>query len=181
MTHHGQAGGMDKVSIGLRGWRFDEDAVLTEDGDLKAYGEMDPDVRERVLRLDRLVEAPCDACWLIHGDANVQQCRVATVVYGEPFEEVVLCDEHEPDFLYWFHECGGVELAGTDEFEDGFHEWFLDGGRAPEGYGGLDHVDVAPEEIPEFDRDGSGDEETDRTDDDPSDDLDLGMDYPTRD
>ncbi len=191
---------MDKVSIGLRGWRFDEDAVLTDDGELRPVTEMEPDVRERVLRLHRLVESPCDACWLIHGDEEINRCRVARVVYGEPFEEVVLCDDHEADFLYWFHECGGQDLAGTDRFEDGFHEWFLDGGRAPEDYEGLEHVEVAPDEMPDPDPDPdeagpddeqpdeggagpSGDDDASAGDDtdDADDDLDLGMDYPTKD
>jgi hypothetical protein len=145
--------GMDKVSIGLRGWRFDEDAVLTADGEIKPFGEMDPEVRERVLRLQRLHQAPCDACWLIHGDENAQQCRVARVVYGEPFEEVVLCGEHEADFHYWFHEQGGRDLAGTDAFEDGFYEWFADGGRAPEDYGSVEHRDTDPDAIPDLDAD----------------------------
>jgi hypothetical protein len=177
---------MDKVSIGLRGWRFDEDAVLTDDGDLKSYGEMDAEVRDRVSRLHRLVESPCDACWLSHGDAEIQRCAVAEAVYGEPFEEVVLCDDHEADFLHWFHEAGGRELAGTERFEDGFHEWFLDGGRAPEGYGGIERVEVAPEDVPEFDRDDAcefdpdGDDES-ASADDPTETPDLGMDYPTRD
>jgi len=177
---------MEKVSIGLRGWRFDEDAVLTDDGELKPYGEMEPEVRDRVSRLYRLVESPCDACWLIHGDAEVQRCRVAQAVYGEPFEEVVLCDEHEPDFLYWFLEEGGRDLAGTDEFEDGFHEWFLDGGRAPEDYGGVEHVETDPDGLPEFELDDpeaseGEDDPDDESTDEPDDDLDLGMDYPTRD
>jgi len=162
---------MDKVSIGLRGWRFDEDAVLTDDGELRPPAEMDPDVRERVLRLHRLVESPCDACWLIHGDENIDRCRLARVVYGEPFEEVVLCDDHEADFLYWFHECSGADLAGTERFEDGFHEWFLDDGRAPDGYEGVDHVEVDPEAVPDPET-AAGTS---------ADDLDLGMDYPTKD
>jgi len=182
---------MDKVSIGLRGWRFDEDAVLTDDGELRRVDEMEPEVRERVLRLHRLVESPCDACWLIHGDENIQRCRVARAVYGEPFEEVVLCDEHEPDFRYWFGEAGGRELAGTEDFEDGFHEWFLDGGRAPEGYAGVEHVETAPEDVPEFDRDDAEFDADDEdgvagdagaaSEDDLDEDLDLGMDYPSKD
>jgi hypothetical protein len=189
LSRGAEPSGMDKVSIGLRGWRFDEDAVLTDDGELRPPAKMEPEVRERVLRLHRLVEAPCDACWLIHGDEEINRCRVARAVYGEPFEEVVLCDEHEPDFLYWFREVGGRDLAGTEAFEDGFHEWFLDGGRAPEGYAGLEHVETAPEDVPEFDRDDAEFDADDEdgvagdagaaTEDDLDEDLDLGMDYPS--
>ena len=188
-TRGAESAGMAKVSIGLRGWRFDEDAVLTDDGELRRVEEMDPEVRERVLRLQRLVESPCDACWLIHGDEEIHRCRVAQAVYGEPFEEVVLCDEHEPHFLYWFREAGGRDLAGTEDFEDGFHEWFLDGGRAPEGYAGVEHVELDPENVPAFD--GEDDTEFDADDEDGvagdagaadedelDDDLDLGIDYP---
>lgn len=140
---------MGKVSIGLRGWRFDEDEVFTEDGALRPIDEIPKDPRTRLLRLQALVGSPCDACWLIHGDENLPECNVAAVVYGEPLAEVVLCSDHEADFLYWFSEAGGSEYKGEDALQDEFHEWFLDGGRAPEGYGGVEHVETDPEDVPE--------------------------------
>jgi hypothetical protein len=140
---------MAKVSIGLRGWRFEESEIFDENGEFKALDEIPEDPRERLVRLTYLCEEPCDACYLEHGDENVAQARQATIVYGEPREEVLLCDRHEADFLYWFREAGGSELKGDEEFRDAFHEWFVDGGRAPEGYGGLEHVDTGPEELPD--------------------------------
>jgi len=147
---------MSKVSIGLRGWRFDEDEVFTDEGELKPFDEMPPEPRTRIIRLHRLVEAPCDACWLIHGDAEVHKCNVASTVYGEPFSEVVLCAEHEHDFLYWYREEGGREYRGEEDFEDAFHEWFADGNRAPEGYGTIEHVDTDPEDVPVPPTEGDG-------------------------
>ena len=142
---------MGKVSIALRGWRFDEDEVFDENGDLRPVMEMSDATRERLVRLTVVAGQPCDACWLIHGDDNLRQCNVARVVYGEPLAEVVLCDGHEVDFFYWFREAGGSEYRGTDEFQDRFHEWFADGGRAPDGYAGVEHVDTDPDSIPEPD------------------------------
>jgi hypothetical protein len=139
---------MDKVSIGLRGWRFDEDDVLADDGSLRPVDELDADVARRIARLTALVGSPCDACWLVHGDERLDECEAAAVVYGEPLAEVVLCPDHETDFLYWFREAGGEAYAGTDELQDAFHEWFLDGGRAPEGYEGLEHVSTDQASVP---------------------------------
>ncbi|WP_137287040.1 hypothetical protein [Halorussus salinisoli] len=140
---------MAKVSIGLRGWRFDEDEVFTEDGDFRPMDDIPEDPRKRLIRLQALVNAPCDACWLIHGDEEIHECNVADVVYGEPLAEVVLCDDHEPDFLYWFTEEGGDQFKGQQVLQDEFHEWFVDGGRAPDGYGGVEHVDTDPDDVPE--------------------------------
>jgi len=177
---------MAKVSIGLRGWRFEESDVFTADGDVRPLDEMPPDARERVLRLSALVGSPCDACWLIHGDENIQQCRAAEVVYGEPMAEVVLCEPHEADFLYWYREEGGSEHRGSETLEDAFHEWFAEGGRAPEEYTGIEHVDTAPEELPDPPdpgdqkpacAPGGGGEGAPEESDDL--DLDLGADYPT--
>lgn len=140
---------MGKVSIGLRGWRFDEDEVFTDEGEFRPMDEIPEDPRSRLVRLQALVNAPCDACWLIHGDEKVHECNVAEVVYGEPLSEVVLCGEHESDFLYWFAEEGGDQFKGEEILQDEFHEWFLDGGRAPEGYGGVEHVETDPDDIPE--------------------------------
>jgi hypothetical protein len=140
---------MAKVSIGLRGWRFEESDVFTDEGEFRPLDEVPREPRQRLVRLERLLGRPCDACYLLHGEAEKRRCREAAVVYGEPFEEVLLCEPHESDFLYWFREVGGRELAGEEGFGDAFHEWFADGGRAPEGYGGVEHVDTDPEGLPE--------------------------------
>jgi hypothetical protein len=140
---------MSKVSIGLRGWRFEERDVFTEDGEFRPLTEIPEDARHRLVRLALIVERPCDACYLVHGDAEKERCRQATIVYGEPLDEVLLCDHHEADFLYWFREAGGRELAGDEAFKDEFHEWFAAGGRAPEGYAGLEHVETDPDALPD--------------------------------
>ncbi len=172
---------MGKVSIGLRGWRFDEDDVFTEDGDWKPLEAMPDDARKRVQRLTALVNSPCDACWLVHGDPDVAEANVSTVVYGEPMAEVTLCDDHEADFLYWFREAGGSDHRGSEDLPDAFHEWFADGGRAPEGYGPDEHVETDPEAVPEpdatagveaMDEDGEDLEQLEA-------DLDLSRDYPS--
>jgi len=140
---------MGKVSIALRGWRFDETDVFTDEGELRPLDEMDQDTRERIVRLSVVAGQPCDACWLIHGDTNIQQCNVARIVYGEPLHEVVLCADHEPDFLFWFREEDGAELTGRpSDFEDAFYEWFDDGNRAPEDYGGMEYVNTDPDDVP---------------------------------
>jgi len=139
---------MGKVNIGLRGWRFDDD-VLTDEGRVRPLATMDPEDRQRILVLaDRVVD-PCDACWLAYGQERVEECNVAEVIYGEPGGEVVLCSAHEPDFLYWFREDGGAEYAGELQLQDAFHQWFIDGNRAPEDYEGLEHVDEDPTALPD--------------------------------
>ncbi len=138
---------MAKVSIGLRGWRFDEDEVFDEEGNVRPLVEMDDDTVYRLVRLSAILGEPCDACWLQEDD--VEDCNAAAIVYGEPLSEVVLCERHEADFLYWFREEGGSEYAGSDELQDAFHEWFVSGNRAPEGYAGLDHVEENPSDLPE--------------------------------
>ena len=140
---------MAKVSIGLRGWRFEEDAVFTEDGEFRPFEEIPEEDRVRLDRLQTLVTAPCSACWLIHGDEEIQKCNVASTVYGEPLSEVVLCNEHEVDFVYWFQEEGGDAFAGEDDFPHEFYEWFDGGGRAPESFGGIEHVETDPADVPE--------------------------------
>ncbi|MFB6206765.1 MAG: hypothetical protein ABEJ05_09610 [Haloglomus sp.] len=141
---------MGKVSIGLRGWRFDEEEVFTDDGELQSIDQLPPDTRDRLVRLSVVAGQPCDACWLIHGDENLRECNVARVVYGEPLHEVILCNEHEPDFLYWYREAGGSQYRGDGEaFEEAFQEWFAAGNRAPEGYEGMDHVETDPDSVPE--------------------------------
>ena len=140
---------MSKVSIGLRGWRFDEDDVFDANGEVHDIAELPEDTRNRLLRLQTLLDEPCNACWLIHGQKGIERCNRAQVVYGEPLAEVVLCNDHERHFVYWFREGGGSEYAGTATLQDGFHEWFADGNRAPEGYEGIDHVDRAPGDLPD--------------------------------
>ena len=141
---------MGKVSIGLRGWRFDEEELFTDEGTWRPLKEIPKDPRHRLVRLQVVIGKPCDACYLIHGEAEKQRCREAAIVYGEPLEEILLCAEHEPDFLYWFREEGGERLAGEPELRDEFHEWFADGGRAPDGYAGVEHVETDPEGLPDL-------------------------------
>ncbi|TSD14269.1 hypothetical protein DP107_08440 [Haloglomus irregulare] len=143
---------MGKVSIALRGWRFDEEEVFTEEGELRSIDEVSPDTRDRLVRLSVVAGQPCSACWLIHGDEDIQECNVARVVYGEPLHEVILCNDHEPDFLYWYQEAGGSQYRGEAEtFEEAFQEWFADGNRAPEGYEGMQHVETDPDSVPQPD------------------------------
>jgi hypothetical protein len=196
---------MAKVSIGLRGWRFEESDVFTDEGQLQPLDEMPADARDRLVRLTRLVDEPCDACYLVHGEEHVSRCTPAAIVYGEPGEEVLLCADHEADFLYWYREAGGTAHRGEPTFGDEFHEWFHGGGRAPEGYGGLEHVETDREELPSppdpeeinrrlsegFDgrtidlREGTDESEAEDEDGDDEaeldlDDVDLGTDYPSR-
>ncbi|WP_255170752.1 hypothetical protein [Natrononativus amylolyticus] len=183
---------MGKVSIGMLGWRFDEDDILDENGEFRPLEEMPKNDRERLIRLQStLYNAPCNACWLIHGDANLEECNTARYVYGEPLSEVVLCEEHEPDFVYWFRRDGGGEYQGEEEFEDRFYEWFLEGGRAPEGYEGMEYVSTDPDDLPKPPK-PDPDEYEELMDDDVSDrvglteeeirdsGVDLGSEYPSK-
>lgn len=140
---------MGKVNVALRGWRFDEAELFDDEGQLRPLDQLSADTRDRLVRLTVIAGEPCDACWLEHGDEQIEECNVARAVYGEPLAEVVLCTAHELDFLYWFREAGGAALAGEDGFDDAFHEWFLDGNRAPGGYGGIEHVDTDPDSVPQ--------------------------------
>lgn len=140
---------MAKVSVGLRGWRFEESEIFDDDGEFRPLEEIPEEPRERLLRLTKLVEEPCDACYLDHGEAAVENANQATIVYGEPLGEVLLCEAHEPDFLYWYREAGGSRHRGEESFADAFHEWYAGDNRAPDGYGGLDHVDADPANLPE--------------------------------
>ncbi|PSP93315.1 hypothetical protein BRC91_10225 [Halobacteriales archaeon QS_4_62_28] len=139
---------MAKVNIGLRGWRFEEDEVFDE-GQIRPLGAMDEETRLRVLRLAERITDPCDACWLEHGSEGIEQCSPAEAIYGEPRGEVVLCSDHESDFVYWFRTVASEDLIGTLDLQNEFHEWFLDDGRAPEDYVGVEHVDDDPEGVPE--------------------------------
>ena len=186
---------MAKVSIGLRGWRFEESDVFAGDGSFRPLEEMPPDARQRLSRLTSLANRPCDACWLEHGEEEIERCNPAQAVYGEPMAEVLLCDKHEPDFVYWFREEGGSNHRGSDDLDDAFHEWYLDGGAAPEGYGGVAHVETDPEDLPDpeaaldatsEETDAAEDAEADADDGSEEDeepagieDLDLSREYPT--
>lgn len=136
---------MTKVSIGFRGWRFDESDVFDENGDYRPLEEMSEDTRERLGRLPLLADQPCDACYL--SDREDEQSP--TAVYGEPGAEVLVCDDHEADFYFWFLEDGGEQHRGTDALQDAFHEWFAAGNHAPDWYDGPDHVETEPEDLPE--------------------------------
>ncbi|MFO7923096.1 MAG: hypothetical protein R6U58_05330 [Bacteroidales bacterium] len=46
------------MSVGLRGWRFDEEEIFTDDGELKPLDEIPEEPRERLFRLVSLVEEP---------------------------------------------------------------------------------------------------------------------------
>lgn len=170
---------MSKVNIGLRGWRFDAD-VLDEDGRVRPLATLEPDTRQRLLVLADRVADPCDACWLEYGDDEIEQCNVAEVIYGEPQGEVVLCSAHEPDFLYWFREAGGDAYAGDTELQSAFHEWIVEGNRAPEGYGGLDHVDEDPTTVPNAPNASEAipglEDEIDEMDEEALDELDVNLD-----
>ena len=171
---------MGKVNIGLRGWRFDESEVFDENGELRPLETMEPDTRDRIVRLASMMGEPCDACYLIHGDEDIQQCNVARVIYGEPLGEVLLCPDHEADFLYWFREDGGKQHAGETDLEDEFHDWFAAGGRAPEDYGGLEHVNTDQDDVPEepdiSDEIPTLEEELEKLDDEDLDALDVDLD-----
>ena len=65
---------MAKVSIGLRGWRFEESEVFTDDDEFKPLDEIPEGPRERLARLTYLVEEPCDACYLVHGESELERC-----------------------------------------------------------------------------------------------------------
>lgn len=140
---------MGKVNVGLRGWRFAEADIFTDEGLFKQLEEIPKDDRQRLLRLVSLVEKPCDACRLIHGEDEIHRARQAAVVYGEPNDEVVLCADHEADFLYWYQNDGGSEYRGSAAFDDAFQEWFDNGGRAPEGFETVEHVETDPEGLPD--------------------------------
>ena len=140
---------MGKVNVGLRGWRFAEADIFTDEGLFKQLEEIPKDDRQRLLRLVSLVEKPCDACRLIHGEDEIHRARQAAVVYGEPNDEVVLCADHEADFLYWYQNDGGSEYRGSAAFDDAFEEWFDNDGRAPEEFEAVEHVETDPEGLPD--------------------------------
>ena len=167
---------MGKVSIALRGWRFDEAEVFDDEGHIRPLEDVEEGTRERLIRLRVVAGEPCDACYLLN--ETRADCDVARVVYGEPLSEVLLCPDHEPDFLYWFREAGGTDFAGEAQFADVFHEWFAAGNRAPDGYEGIAHVDTDPDRIPAPDM-GEDVPELEAAIEDLDDEAldDLGMDY----
>jgi hypothetical protein len=139
---------MTKISIGLRGWRFDESTVFTDSGEFRPLASMPSDVRERLLRLNVLIDEPCDVCQLTIGAEDIGRCRPAAIVYGEPDAEVLVCDPHEPSFMFWYREQGGADLAGDVAFQSAFHRWIAAGNRAPPGYEGLEYVEEDPAAVP---------------------------------
>ncbi|MDY7082656.1 MAG: hypothetical protein SXQ77_09685 [Halobacteria archaeon] len=124
----------EKVCIGLRGWKFDPDDVFQEDGELKPIDDMPEDDQLRIVRLSEIVGNACHVCMLRHPEEGWDEWVKADVVYGEPTAEILTCDEHEADFLYWFFEEGGKEYKGDEMMPDLFHKWVKEGGEAPEGY-----------------------------------------------
>ena len=139
---------MSKISIGLRGWRFDESTVFTDTGEFRPLESMPDDDRERLLRLNVLIDEPCDVCQLTIGAEDIGRCRPAAIVYGEPGAEVLVCDPHEPTFIHWYREAGGADLAGTAAFQAAFHRWVAAGNRAPAEYRGLEYVEEDPAAVP---------------------------------
>jgi hypothetical protein len=144
---------MSKISVALRGWRFEESEVFDADGEMRDLGEMPEDTRNRLVRLSALMGEPCTACWLEHGESDIERANQGEIVYGEPLAEVLLCAEHEPDFLYWFREAGGEAHAGGAALQEEFQNWYAAGNRAPEGYAGLEHVEREPDRLPDASED----------------------------
>jgi len=139
---------MSKISIGLRGWRFDESTVFTDTGEFRPLESMPDDDRQRLLRLNVLIDEPCDVCQLTIGAEDIGRCRPAAIVYGEPGAEVLVCDPHEPTFIHWYREAGGADLAGTAAFQASFHRWVAAGNRAPAEYRGLEYIEEDPAAVP---------------------------------
>lgn len=113
----------EKICIGLRGWKFNPDDVLTEKGELKALEEMSEHDRLRIVRLSEIIGNACHVCMLKNPEEGWDKWKKATVVYGEPTSEVLLCDEHESVFEIWFFEKGGKTYKGKEEMAEKFHEW----------------------------------------------------------
>ncbi len=65
------------------------------------------------------------------------------IVYGEPMGEVLVCSDHEADFLYWFREEGGEPTAAKRRSAE-FHEWFQGGNRVHR----MEHSDVHVQRTP---------------------------------
>ncbi len=171
---------MGKVNIGLRGWRFEEEAVFDDDGRVRPLEEIPEGTRERVLRLAERIGDPCDACWIVHGAEDPDRCRAGAAIYGEPGAEVVVCREHETDFVYWYRGAGGSAFRGEPELARRFHAWFREGNAAPDGYEGIEHVDEDPGAVPETPDAGEAipglAEEVEAFDDDELDALDVDLD-----
>jgi hypothetical protein len=139
---------MGKVSVGLYGWCFNESDIFNESGHFIPLSEMPLDTSRRMSRLTSIIGSPCDICWSIHGDKDLSLCEVARVVYGEPFEEVLLCFNHEKDFIYWFREEMGFEQSEKPEFKNMFYDWFSNSNGAPDSYTGIEHVSTDQSSLP---------------------------------
>lgn len=124
----------EKVSIGLRGWTFDPDDVFDDDGELKDLEEMPDEDKLRISRLTEIIGNACHVCMLRNPEEGWDVWEKATVVYGEVTSEVLTCDEHESEFLYWYFEEGGKAYKGDDKLPDKFHKWVREGGEAPPDY-----------------------------------------------
>lgn len=124
----------EKVCIGLRGWKFDPDNIFDAEGDMKPIDEIPEDDRLRVVRLREIIGNACHVCMLRNPEEGWDAWRKADAVYGEPTHEVLVCDEHEKEFLYWFWDEGGEEYKGENELQTRFHDWVEEGGEAPAGY-----------------------------------------------
>lgn len=124
----------EKIHIGLRGWKFNPKNVFDDDGELKPLKEMPEEDRVRVVRLSEIIGNACHFCMLKYPEEGWAKWKKADIVYGEPTSEVLLCDEHERHFLYWFFEEGGEDYKGEERMADAFHKWVNKGERAPEGY-----------------------------------------------
>lgn len=118
----------------MRGWRFDPEVVFTEDGDVKPLEEVPEPDRLRLVRLTEIIGNACHVCMLRNPEEGWDAWRKADAVYGEPTHEVLVCDEHEPVFYYWFWEEGGEMYKGEDELQREFHDWVEEGGGAPKDY-----------------------------------------------
>jgi len=141
---------MAKVSVGLRGWRFDEEEIFTDDEELKPLDEIPEEPRERLVRLVSLVEEPCDVCYLEHGEAEVHRCNQAEIVYGEPKGEVLLCPEHEPNLIYWFRGGGRQRARRRPRVRRPLPRVGRRGQRGPGWVRPVEHVEEDPDGLPDL-------------------------------
>ncbi len=87
---------MGKVSIGLHGWRFDESELFGDDDEWRSLEAMSPDTRKRLLRLQTVIGKPCDACYLIHGEAELLD-DIRPEFEGEGVKKVGSRDDGDAD------------------------------------------------------------------------------------
>lgn len=121
----------DKICIGLRGWKFDIQEVLDKNGELKALEEMSEEDKVRIIRLSEIIGNACHVCMLKNPEEGWDVWEKATVVYGEPTSEVLLCDKHESIFEHWFFNEGGKAYKGKEELQEKFHNWIKNSGFSP--------------------------------------------------